>query len=129
MAFLFLLASSGFTMIVHICTMEAAECCDTSGASDHHGCPNEPQSEPITGVSFKNLDDCHINAIVGGLAAIQTLLEKNDKTQNVAVLAVLASSFVSPEPVNTTSWFSYSFTESVSPPSVEKYVLNETFLI
>jgi len=49
--------------------------------------------------------------------------------QNVEVLPLLTSPFVSPASGNTSSWFSYSFLESVSPPSVEKFVLNETFLI
>lgn len=126
---LFLVASSGFTTALHICTMEATECCDPSGASDHNACPGEPLAQPTTGVSIKTLDDCHVNAVVGGLAAIQALLERSDKTQNVPVLAVLASAFVSLAPDVTTSSSNYSYSESVSPPSVEKYVLNETFLI
>jgi hypothetical protein len=128
-AFLFFIASSGFTTILHICTMEASECCDTSGASGHQACPNPEMSSPVSSASIQNADDCHINAVAGGLSAIQALLEKDSKTQNVEVLSVLASTFVSLAPVNNTSWFTYSFTESVSPPSVEKYVLNETFLI
>ncbi len=128
-AFLFFVASSGFTTLLHICTMEASECCDTSGASDHAACPNPEKSSPVAGTAIKNADDCHINAVAGGLSAIQALLEKDGKTQKVVVLSVLASTFVSLAPINNTSSFTYSYSEGVSPPSVEKYVLNETFLI
>ena len=72
----FLLASSGFTTILHICTMEASECCDTSSVSDHDACPNKP-ALPVTGPSIQNVDDCHINAVVGGLAVDQALVEKD----------------------------------------------------
>lgn len=128
--FLFIVASSGFTSVLHICSMQASECCDPSGASDHHACPNdEEQPSPVAGASIQNVDDCHINSVVGGLSAIQALLEKDSQIQKVEVLSILTSVFASLEPVNNTSSFTYSFTESVSPPSVEKYVLNETFLI
>ncbi len=128
-AFLFFIASSGFTTILHICTMEASACCDTSGASDHQACPNPEKSFPGSGASIQNANECHINAVAGGLAAIQALLEKDIKAQNVDILSVLNSTFVSLAPSTNTSSFTYSYSESVSPPSVEKYVLNETFLI
>ena len=128
-AFLFLVASSGFTTLLHICTMEAAECCDPSGASDHHGCPSEPIDQPISGSSIQNVDDCHINSVVGGLASLQALLEKDIKTQNSDILSVLISTFVPVAPISNTSSLTYPYSQSVSPPSVEKYVLNETFLI
>ncbi len=124
----FLLASSGFTTIVHICAMEASECCDTSGTSDHNACPNEQALAPVAGMSIQNVDDCH-NEVVGGSAVVQALVEKDAPEQNVEVLSVVISTFVAPASNNTSSWFKYSYSESVSPPSVEKYVLNETFLI
>ncbi len=89
----------------------------------------DPQSEPITAVSFKNLDDCHVNAVVGGLAAIQALLEKDTKAQNFDILSLFISTIVPIAPSTNTSSCDYSYTDNVSPPSVEKYVLNETFLI
>lgn len=128
-AILFFIASSGFTTILHICTMEASECCDPSGASDHHACPDEESSSPVAGASITGVNDCHINAVVGGLSAIQALLEKDSKVQNISVLALLVPTFVSFASSINTSSFTYSYSETVSPPSVEKYVLNETFLI
>lgn len=115
--------------MLHVCTMQASECCDPSGASDHHACPNEEQPAPIAGVSIHGVDDCHINTVVGGLSAIQALLEKDSKMQNISELATLVTMFVAPAPSRTTSSILYSSSDSVFPPSVEKYVLNETFLI
>jgi hypothetical protein len=128
-AFLFFVASSGFTTILHICTMEAMECCDTSGASDHDACANAESPSPVAGASIQNVDDCHMNVVVGGLAANQAMLEKESKVQNVSVLDLFVSTFVSLALNTNTSSFNYSYSESVSPPSVEKCVLNETFLI
>ena len=129
-AILFFMASSGFTTILHICAMEASECCDTSGASNHHACPSDEETpSPVAGTSIQNADDCHINAVAGGLSAIQALLEKDIKAQNLNALSVLISTFVSLAPNTNTSSFTYSYSERVSPPSVEKHVLNETFLI
>jgi hypothetical protein len=127
--FLFLVASSGFTTMLHLCTMEASECCDASGASNHHACPDAENTSPVAGASVHNVDGCHINSVAGGLSTIQALLEKDSKAQNVHILSVLISTIVSlPASTNTPS-FTYSYLESVSPPSVEKYVLNDTFLI
>lgn len=125
---LFFLASSGFTTIMRICTMEACECPDTSGTSDHNACPNEQAPASVASMFIQNVNDCH-NAVVGGVAVVQALVEKDSRAQNVEVLSAITSTFVSPASSNTSSCFSYSYSESVSPPSVEKYVLNETFLI
>lgn len=126
---MFLVATSGFTAILHICAMEASEYCDTSGASDHDACTNEQLPLPVADTSIHNVDYCHINAVVGGFAIVQALVEKDSKTKNVEVLSLHTSTFVSPAPGYTPSCFNYSYSESVSPPSVEKYVLNATFLI
>ena len=128
-AFLFLVASSGFTTFLHICTMEATECCDTSGATDHQACFDEETPSPVAGASIQNINDCHINTVAGGLAAIQALQEKDSKELNVNVLALLVSTFIPVGPNANASSFDYSYSDNVSPPSVEKYVLNETFLI
>lgn len=129
--FAFLFASSGFTTILHFCAMEACECecCDTSDARDHDACSNKQVPASVANVSIHNIDNCNINAVVGGLAVFQALVEKGFNAQNVKVLSLLTFKFISPAPSNTSSWFTYSYIESVSPPSVEKYILNETFLI
>jgi hypothetical protein len=125
----FLLASSSFATILNICAMETCECCDTSGTRDDDAYPNKQVPAPIAGMSIHDVNDCHINAVDGDFAVVQALVEKDIEAQNVEVLSLLTSTFVSSASSNTSSWFTYSYLESVSPSSVEKYVLNETFLI
>jgi len=108
---IFLVASSRFTPILYLCVREANK------------------ALPEAGMSIYNVDSCHSRVIVGGLRVVLALVEGGSKVEKVEVLSLLTSTFVSPAPGNTSSWFSYSFFESVSPHSVEKYVLNETFLI
>jgi hypothetical protein len=84
---------------------------------------------PEAGMSAYKGDACHSIVVFSGLRVIMALLEKDIKAKNVKVLSLLTSPFDSPAPSNTSSWFGYSFFESVSLASVEKYVLNETFLI
>ena len=123
------LASSGFTTILHFCAMEAFECCDTSGSSIYKTCHNRQVSAPVAGMSIQNVNDCR-NAVVGGLAVVEAMVEKNSRVQNLEIHSVLTFTVVSPAPSNTSSCcFRYSYNESVSPPSVEKYVLNESLLI
>ena len=76
-----------------------------------------------------NLDDCDMNVVVGGFSIIQALVENDSNAQNVEVASLHAPTLVSPQPSNNLSWITCSYSESVSPPSVEKYVLNATLLI
>ena len=107
----FFLASARFTTILYLCMRET------------------DKALPVAGMSIYNVDGWHSTVVFSGLRVVMAFVEKDSKVQNVEVLPLLTSPFVSPALDNTSSWFSYSFFESVSPPSVEKYVLNETFLI
>jgi flavoprotein len=107
--FAFLFVSSGFTIISHICSTETCECCDTSGACDEDACANKQLPLPVACMSIHNVDDCHINAVDGGFAVVQALVEKDIETQNVEVLSFLTSTFVLPAPSNTSSLFNYSY--------------------
>lgn len=115
--------------ILYLCAREACECFDTSEASEHDACPNKQLPLPVAGMSAHVVDDCHLNAVVGGLRIVQALVEEDGMAHNVGVLSLLASTCVSPAPNNMSSWFTYSHSESVSLPSGEKYVLNATLVI
>lgn len=125
---LFFFANSDFTSLLHICSMEACEYYGTSGTSDNDACPNKQVPAPIAGMSIQNVNDCY-DATVGGFAIDPALVKEVSKEQNIEVLILLTSAFVSPVQSNCSSSFNYSYSESVSPPSVKKYVLNATFLI
>jgi len=129
---LFLAANSGFTAVIRQCTMapiQAMDCCAAS--SDRDGSPlkgSHSQGETaFTGVA----SDCHLSTVVGGLANVTALVEKDN--------SIRTASIVSPNPLlsDPTSFDSHS-SQSVqfatpslafSPSSVEKCVLNSTFLI
>jgi hypothetical protein len=124
----FLLVSSRFTTFLHMCVREASECCCvTSGARIHDA--RLDKTLPIAGMSIYNGGGRQARVVVGRMRVVLALVEKDSKEQNVEVLSLLTSSFVSPAPGKTSAWFNYSYFESVSPPSVEKYVLNATLLI
>jgi hypothetical protein len=128
-ALLLFIASSGFTTIVHACAMEATQCCDTSRARDHKACENP--FPLVAGPSVQREFDCHTNTVAGGLAGVQGLIEKDGKPLNnrLEVLSAVVSQYISFASSGTASWLSTSYCTSVSPPSVEKYVLNASFLI
>ena len=125
---IFTLISLHFAGILHMCVREEGEnYCATSSVQGHDSCPKK--ALPVVGMSICKGDDSRSSVVVGRLRVVLAFVEKDSKVQNVEVLPLLTSPFVSPALGNTSSWFSYSFLESVSPPSVEKFVLNETFLI
>ena len=107
----FFLASARFTTILYMCVRKA------------------DNAMPVAGMSTYKGDACRSTVVFSGLRVVMALVEKDSKVQNGQVLSLPISPFVSPSLVNTSSCFNYSYSESVSPFSVEKYVLNETFLI
>jgi len=107
----FLLASARFTIILHMCVKKP------------------DKALPVACMSIYKGDACHSTVVFSGLRVVMAFVEKDSKVQNVEVLPLLTSPFVSPALDNTSSWFGYSFFEIVSLLSVEKYILNETFLI
>ena len=125
----FLLACSGFATILHICAEEASKHCDTPSASDQDVHRNMQLPHPLARMFIHNVGDFNKKTMVGGIAVFQALEEKDGKAQHVRILSLLTSTFVLPIPSNTPPWFNYPSSESDSPPSVEKYVLNATLLI
>jgi len=125
---LFFLSSTGFTSILNICAMEAAKCCGTSGRSDHEACHNE--SPPVSGVSVKDRFECQVNIVAGGLSGVSGLIEKEIKQRTETTeFVVIALSETAEASFAASTLLSLNHTTNTSPPSVEKYVLNSTFLI
>lgn len=125
----FLFVSSSFITVLHFCAKKASECCDTSGVSDHNAGTNKQLPLLVAGLSVHNVIDCYRNAVVSYFSVFRALVEIDSEKQNVEVRSLLTSTFDSSEPSNTLSWSNYSYSDSVSLPSVEKYVLNATLLI
>ncbi len=76
-----------------------------------------------------NVGDCQKKTIVVGIAVYQALEEKDSRAQNVKVLSLLTSTFVLPAPGNISYCSTYSCPNSISPSSVEKFILNATLLL
>jgi hypothetical protein len=134
---LFVLANSGFTAVLHQCAMggeqsaqsnQTIECCSTSSENSRSAC-EVPQATPSS--SIVNQFTCHTNTVVGGLAGTSALLEKESKTQLSKLgewSGNLAQEIVF-KPIINHSFTLAHFAINTSPPSVEKCVLNSSFLI
>ena len=127
-AFLFFLSSSGFTTAFHLCTMEATECCDPSGTTDHKACQDE--NLPAAGLSVKGVFDCHTNTLGGGLNPVQGLVEKQVRQEHSKPdIVVFAFSCTLDAPGFHSNPLLLPQAATASPPSVEKYVLTAAYLI
>jgi hypothetical protein len=127
LAVLVLTASSGATVVLHRCQMQGGSCC----------CPNRNANDacdqPVAlapGQSFRADFTCHANVVVGGVALIQALVERESKSEsNVAVFPSIESlSSISLLQANSYS-HNLLLINAVSPPSVDRYALIGSFLI
>lgn len=128
MALLSFVASSGFTTILHNCTMEVPTCCEVPTQNRHEQCDVSVPPE----VSIRSDLICHTNTVVGGLKPTAAVLEKESKSESKkldAPLVLTVSNFSSTDQVNSSTSRFFSFADIVFFPSVEKYVLNASFLI
>jgi hypothetical protein len=128
LAVLVLAASSGAATVLHLCQMEAASCCSPTQTSNHDGC-GQPIAPPA-GHSFKSDFTCHLDVVVGGLALKQALLEKENKPELSIAAIPSVVSFASSSLLQADSpSHTYFVAQTISPPSVDRYVLNGSFLI
>lgn len=128
LAILVLTASSGATAVLHLCQMEAASCCSPIQSANDDGC-DQPMASP-TSHSFKSDFTCHIDVVVGGVALKQALLEKENRPEsNKTVLPIIGSPSSSSLLLADSHSNSILLSKTVSPPSVDRYVLNGSFLI
>jgi hypothetical protein len=128
-AIVFLLASSGFATILHIYAREESNRCDASTASDQAAIPNRQLPLPVARMFVHNVGDCQKKTIVVGIPVFQASEEKDSKAKNAQALSLLTSTFIMPAPCHLLFFSNYYCANSISPSSVEKYILNATFLI
>jgi|SRR5208283_2399629 len=129
---LFILANSGFTTVIRQCTMETAhpmDCC--AGSSENESMPiNKPHSQGETSV-VGILPNCISSTVVGGLANVSALLEKEDTIHSSKIITSIPQS-EQPAFFNTITKHFFPFSNqhlAFFPLSAEKCVLNSTFLI
>jgi hypothetical protein len=129
---LFVAANSGFTAVIQQCTMQPVhtmDCCAAPGghnSSSQNGSPFQGETT-VVGVS----SECHSSTVVGGLVNLSALVEK-ENTIHPRVIVSSTPLFWEPTLFDSHSTQSVQFSTpalAFSPWSVEKCVLNSTFLI
>ena len=127
-AALVFLASSGAAAVIRECKVEAMSCCAPVSRANHDDC--DQPALPISRHSIKAQFTCHTTALVGGVAIKQALVEQQHKPElpkQIVFCIASSQSLLSAQTNRSSSTF--FLTETVSPPTVEKYVLNGSFLI
>jgi hypothetical protein len=132
---LFVLANSGFTLVLYQCAMSAASedmaCCETSGKEMDDSCQMSTGHQPAQSATVTSNDACHSVVVAGGLQETPSFVEKValssiDKT----ILTVAVAPLLSVPSLVTHSFSLHTSVETnVSPRAVDTYVLNSTFLI
>jgi hypothetical protein len=122
------LSSSGFTLILHSCLMAGQSCCDRPMSMMSH-MPWENAGSPEAPVLKSNMACCAVT-VAGGLNVNPIVAgSQYPAPQHLDLIALLPPSIASgAQQVPAFSACSLSLGASF-PPSVEKYVLNASFLI
>ena len=132
LAVLFVVANSGFTTVLRQCTMKSdapIECCNVPGRSDPSS--SDGIQKNASSPSIVNQFSCHTTTIVGGIASTSALLQKEFSKQiangsDLSAQLQPRATFTSAFDLITNS---ARFAATLSPPSVEKCILNSSFLI
>jgi hypothetical protein len=128
---LFFLANAGFTIVVSTCTMGAVGCgCGSGTETCALGCCEVPRdNSPV--VTLTSDGDCNATLVIGGLPEHPSIIEKTSAEAQVrpsyAMVPASSPGLEAPHAQCQTPIASVSTTVHTS--SVEKYVLNATFLI
>ena len=129
-ALVVLLASSGFTVVLHSCLMGSMASCALAPSSDHMAMASVPADHGSMGARFEG-SPCCSTRVVGGVKTAPAVSQKVQDVEHQTYIIVsadrlcaLSSSEPSTQPIQTLSGV-----EAVPLSSVEKCVLNATFLI
>jgi hypothetical protein len=128
---IFFLANSGFTVVLYHCTMGDMDCCGTSDDDMSVACGMMDVPPTSSGPSITSGFNCLSVIIAGGLRTDPTVVEKESAARLLKVDLIAAFNPHSALSTGTPQVqpFSPVAAPDVSPPTVERYVLNSTFLI
>ncbi len=127
-AFLFAFGSSGLAVVIDNCTMTTRmQCCQSMSDQTEGDCSNPIQTPGIP--SFHSDANCNGSTLVGGLTINPGVVDNNQLVQKISVVAVPMNDCLSYVQTLTSSIPIVAFVESISPPSVEKHILNASLLI
>jgi len=125
-AVLLALSSSGFTTVLHSCLMAERSCCDASMMANMSGDEQTILGKPV----LRNDMSCCAITVAGGLNTNPIVAgNQQPPQQHLDLIALLPPSAVSGEQHVPTHPTFFSSSTAPSPPSVEKYLLNSSFLI
>ena len=123
------LASSGLATVLHNCTMVAATCCEAPAEMNHKDCDESLPANSVPSIQSNAI--CHINTVVGGVTTNPAVLDKDGKSElknPLSFVFVFTPSYEASFQLSTSSSLGLT-APPVFLPSVEKYVLNASFLI
>lgn len=134
--FFFFVANAGFTTILHYCCEDETEdeiVHEVAATADEHS-HHDDECTPLTcdGQCITDPGDgCHRQVLAGGLDDLWMFVEKSQTTafSKANLFQVIALAIVIPASATQRLCSSFFFRERAFPPPLEKYVLNETFLI
>ncbi len=125
---LFVAGSSGIAFVLQTCSMPVKmACCQTMNDDNTGDCTG--QTQPKGTVVLQAGASCGATILVGGLTTNPGVVENNHPVQKAPVVVAPVNDVVACAPVLNIALFAPQFAESVSPPSVDKHILNATLLI
>lgn len=120
---LFAFGSSGLTIVLHYCTMPEMACCmnmdDDAGSASSQTGTAAVQSDMA----------CNSTTLVGGFTTNAGIVDNNKIVQKLTVDVLPASDVLANTLTIAASLPVLPFTGNVSPPSVDKHILNASLLI
>ena len=127
----FLLTNSGFTAVVHFCTMTSSSspaCCSPSQAANN---PSKSTRTDSSELAIRApLSDCHTTSVVGGLSDRPAVIQKaNQSSSDKSILTLVLQSTQHQRLFSTASFRNGICFLDTPPPSVEKCILLGSFLI
>lgn len=127
-ALLFVLGSSGVVVIIHSCTMvPQMECCQGMSNEMNADCSNQSQ---LPGIPTLQSDmSCTTTTLVGGLTTNPGVVDGTRPVQKISVLVMPPDVCLSGVQALTSAVPIAPFAQSISPPAVEKHILNASLLI
>jgi hypothetical protein len=133
---LFFLANSGFTVVLYHCTMTeemcGMSCCKGISDCSAGACQDMGGSQTPETKSERVDQPCRTATVVGGVQTEPTVVEKQFNGRQIISVDLLPTSVFETAigPCVDLPAFHFTSTASnVSPPSVDTYVLNASFLI
>lgn len=127
----FVLANTGFTVVLDYCIMGSMVCCIESDTAKDDPCCATQHSHRSGDLTISGTLGCHSTELVGGLNSNPTLVESRPVMQGpkVDTPSPFAAGYITAHFSTHLPTFRHDGSLHPFPTSVETYVLNSSFLI